>query len=359
MIRTWIAGDCWLAANSSKADFASVWGGLSPDIFIANLECALPAGPSRPARRALLPLDGGRLSQLRLGENVVCVLANNHVTDYGHAGVLETIQLVEENGFKAVGAGATLAKARKPAVLRFPERTIGILAYSDTRYHVGSIAATDHSPGVAPLDLSMVTEDLRCLAAQVNDVWLVLHWGHEYLRYPEPEQRELARVFSKAGASLIVGMHPHVIRGAEVLEKTPVYYSLGNFAFPPIPLIDGHLKKWDDESNQGFVISGEFESQKWNWNTTPYLISEAGQPRPLELNTQKAFRKKIGLLSAPLNEFYPAIYEKLRRREALLKIARRLGTMSWRERLLLPGRAVRMAILKLSSRNRSRVYGNP
>ena len=68
---------------------------------------------------------------------------------------------------------------------------------------------------------------------------------------------------------------------------------------------------------------------------------------------------KIGLLSAPLNEFYPAIYEKLRRREALLKIARRLGTMSWRERLLLPGRAVRMAILKLSSRNRSRVYGNP
>jgi hypothetical protein len=359
MIRTWIAGDCWLAASSSKTDFASVWAEPSPDIFVANVECAVPAGPSRPARRALLPLDGVRLSDLRLGENVVCVLANNHITDFGNEGVLETIHIVQQNGFKVVGAGATLAEARTPAVLRFPQRAIGILAYADTSYHVGSVAATEHGPGVAPLDLSMVTEDVRCLAAQVDDVWLFLHWGHEYLRYPEPEQRVFARVFSQAGASLIVGMHPHVMRGAEVMEKTPVYYSLGNFVFPPIPLVDGHLKKWDHESNQGFAISGKLESQEWDWNTVPYLISEAGQPRPVELNTQNALRKKIGLLSVPFNECYPARYKKLRRREALLKLARRLGTLSWRERLLLPGRAVRKAFLKLVGRDAARVCGSP
>jgi poly-gamma-glutamate synthesis protein (capsule biosynthesis protein) len=289
--------------------------------------------------------------------NIVCILANNHITDYGHDGVLETIHLVQENGFKVVGAGATLAKAREPAVLRFPERTIGILAYADTRYHVGSVAATAHNAGVAPLDPSMVTEDLRYLAAHVDDIWLFLHWGHEYLRYPEPEQRMLARAFSQAGASLIVGMHPHVMRGAEVLERTPVYYSLGNFVFPPIPLVDGYLKKWDHESNQGFVISGKLESQEWNWKAMPYLVSEAGQPQPVELNTQNALRNKIGMLSAPLDEFYAAHYEKLRRREVLLKTARRLGTMSWRERFSLPGRAVQKAILKLARRKSARVYG--
>jgi len=358
MLKTWIAGDCWLNSNLRPIDLASVWRETPPDLFIFNLECSVPAGRPRQARRALLPFDVKQLPGLGLGTKNICILANNHMNDFGAEGVMETIRAVRENGFYPVGAGESLELAREPAILRFPDRTIGILAYSDVQYHVGSVAATERSPGVAPLDPNLVCEDLRLLAPRVDDIWLALHWGKEYLRYPEPEQRELARLFARAGASLVLGMHPHVMRGSEYAEETPVFYSLGNFIFPPIHLVDGHLRRWDRESNQGFVLSGKLVGQHWNWSSTPYLVSEAGEPKRVNLEIQEALQRKIKELSTPLNDTYSLRYNRIRRREVLLKTARRLNTMSWAERLELPGRILKATYHRIAGKDTARVYGS-
>ena len=48
---------------------------------------------------------------------------------------------------------------------------------------------------------------------------------------PEDYQRSLAAQYAAAGADLVIGMHPHVLQGIELIDDTPVFYSLGNFIF--------------------------------------------------------------------------------------------------------------------------------
>jgi len=179
MVDAWIAGDCWLKPGIAPIDLRFISAGLSPSLLVVNLECAVPSGNPRSDRRSLLPLDPCRLRELAVANKTVCVMANNHVTDFGPESVLATLRAVTEGGLLALGAGATLEEARKPVVLDIAGRHIGLLAYADTRPHVGAMAASDRDPGVAPLDSKIVLEDVRRLARSVDDLWLFLHWGRE------------------------------------------------------------------------------------------------------------------------------------------------------------------------------------
>lgn len=64
-----------------------------------------------------------------------------------------------------------------------------------------------------------------------TDVVIMVHWGTELHPCPERWQRVLARRWVRAGASLIVGSHPHVLQGIERIDGAWVLYSTGNFVF--------------------------------------------------------------------------------------------------------------------------------
>jgi hypothetical protein len=337
-LTAWIAGDCWLDGSIRPFNAIGVWGEPAPSVFVVNLECAIPSGAVRPQRRALLPLDPAKLPQLALSKNTVCVLANNHVSDYGTEGLTATLEAVRRAGMLPLGAGATLGEARRPAILNVNGCRVGMLAYADTAYHVGAVAATNKDPGVAPLHPEVILSDLHALAHQVDTVWLFLHWGREYIRYPEPEQRALAFEFSKAGAELIVGVHPHVMRGTERYGKSTIYYSLGNFIFPPVRLADGPLLRWHTESRQGLALRGSLHDRQWLWEHLPYVISENGIPSAPARQHRVALLEKTAGLSAAFGEGYANRYGTLRRKELILKTARRLATMTWADRMRLPAR---------------------
>jgi hypothetical protein len=57
------------------------------------------------------------------------------------------------------------------------------------------------------------------------------HWGREGRGQPEPYQIELGHAAIAAGASAVIGSHPHVLQGIEVYQGKPIVYSLGNFVF--------------------------------------------------------------------------------------------------------------------------------
>ena len=79
------------------------------------------------------------------------------------------------------------------------------------------------------------------------------HWGEEYSSHPTPFQRRMAAVAAECGADLVLGHHPHVIEGIELISRTAtggkppatglpdrqlcwrrpalVAYSLGNLVF--------------------------------------------------------------------------------------------------------------------------------
>jgi hypothetical protein len=327
-----IAGDAWLRPGDEPADLGILTGGARPDIFIVNLECALQVGPARPDRRALLPLDAGRLRELMLGGTTVCIMANNHITDSGEEGLIATLEVAKRAGMLTVGAGANLAEARAPLVLEIERRKIALLAYADTAPHVGAIAATDRTPGVAPLDSAMVISDVRQVASKVQDVWLFLHWGLEFVRFPEPRQRELAQAFARAGATLIVGAHTHVVSGVETVGGAAVCYSLGNFIFPPIPLKGGGSLRWGRTSRCSFLLKGALERSAWHWKPVHFLISEAGNPQPLSPVQEQLADERLGNLSHCFTDTYLRRYPSLRRRDAVAHAAWRLWSMSWADR---------------------------
>ena len=58
-----------------------------------------------------------------------------------------------------------------------------------------------------------------------------MNWGAEYQKEANERQRDIGHFLVDAGASLILGSHPHIVQGVEIYKETPIVYSLGNFMF--------------------------------------------------------------------------------------------------------------------------------
>lgn len=159
----------------------------------------------------------------------VLSLANNHTLDYGQAVLLETIAVLKQHNMKGVGAGRNITAARAPALFTVRGVNVAFLAYSMT--YPKEFYAARLRPGTAQATLLRVREDVR-KARLTNDIVAVsFHWGAERMVYPKEYQKEFARAAIDAGASLILGHHPHVLQGVERYKDGVIAYSLGNFSF--------------------------------------------------------------------------------------------------------------------------------
>jgi poly-gamma-glutamate capsule biosynthesis protein CapA/YwtB (metallophosphatase superfamily) len=76
-----------------------------------------------------------------------------------------------------------------------------------------------------------VEADVRAAKTKADHVIPFFHWGREGNGTPEPYQVTLAHAAIDAGASAVMGSHPHVLQGMEVYQGAPIVYSLGNFVF--------------------------------------------------------------------------------------------------------------------------------
>jgi len=211
------------------------------DIAFVNNEAALcTGGRPLPGKGIWLRADPDAARALaRAGIDVVSI-ANNHVLDYDGEGFEETLEALESAGVAYVGGGLNLAAARSPVWIEADGLRVGFLAYTDfadifwSWSYRRTLAATDSRCGVAPLEEAAMVEDVAGAASQADAVVVSLHWGVEGGRMPTDGQRALARSLARAGATVIVGHHPHVLQGVEVVSGVPVLYSLGNLVWDPI-----------------------------------------------------------------------------------------------------------------------------
>jgi len=85
--------------------------------------------------------------------------------------------------------------------------------------------------GVAYADSAWVREDVTA-AKRGNDVVIVMmHWGREKQHELRDYQRVLGREAVEAGASLVIGTHPHISQGVELITRSVVAYSIGDGVF--------------------------------------------------------------------------------------------------------------------------------
>ncbi len=167
----------------------------------------------------------------------VVSIANNHTLDFDTSAFIDTLRTLDEEEIRYVGGGENLEEARRPVILERKNIKVGFLAYSELAHifwdwgYPRAFAAENKKAGVAPTDLNIMLEDIKKLEGQVDFIVISLHWGEEYIERPSLKEREIAHKLIDGGAHVILGHHPHVVRGLEVYKGGLIAYSLGNFVF--------------------------------------------------------------------------------------------------------------------------------
>jgi poly-gamma-glutamate synthesis protein (capsule biosynthesis protein) len=173
------------------ADFTYVWGNsleelASMDARIINLETSITGGGSPWVDKGIhYRMSPGNIACLTSARIDCCCIANNHVLDWGYAGLTDTLQTLDRAAIAYAGGGKNLSEAEAPAVLSLPQgRHILVWAVGARNSGIPEEwSATDNRPGVRLLrDLSSATarELGRRVKAykRVGDIAIVsVHWG--------------------------------------------------------------------------------------------------------------------------------------------------------------------------------------
>ncbi|MEP7052910.1 MAG: CapA family protein [Pseudomonadota bacterium] len=221
-----LPGEAVARGQDPFADFESL---LQTDLNVANLECSVARGGTPEQKRFTFHASPGVVAVLTRHFGAVS-LANNHSGDFGKPALEETMANLREGRLPFFGAGKDLASAHAPLILTRSGLRIALLGYDE--FLPRSFEATPSTPGVAWSEDEEVVTDIRAaLRAGADVVIPFLHWGWEGEAKPSDRQRRLARAMIDAGASAVIGSHPHVTQGAEMYRGRPIIYSLGNFVF--------------------------------------------------------------------------------------------------------------------------------
>lgn len=227
-------------------DFAYVWGDalaeltrLAPDLRIVNLETAITAAEAYwPDKGIHYRMHPANLPCLSAAGIDCCVLANNHVLDWGYAGLADTLAALEQAGIASAGAGRDAERAAAPAIL--PVAGKGrVLVYAWASADSGvppAWAAGAGQPGVNLLpDLSDATLAViaRRIGAERQPDDLVvasIHWGGNWGYAVADAQRRFARgLIDRAGVDVVHGHSSHHVKGIEVYRDRPILYGCGDF----------------------------------------------------------------------------------------------------------------------------------
>jgi hypothetical protein len=137
-----------------------------------------------------------------------------------------------------------------------------------------------------------ILADVRAARAATDSVVVSLHWGDEFIDRPSPEERDLAHAIMDAGADLIIGHHPHVLRGVERYGRGYIVYSLGNFVCDML---------WDETLRETAILQCRLSKEGIaEISVIPVRINNDYQPVVLQGSQAAALTARIDALSRAL-----------------------------------------------------------
>lgn len=225
------------------SDVADVFRGV--DFGFVNLETPVAPDHSRGTKAFLFNAPEELPEALKASGIKIVSFANNHVMDQGWAGFAESRKHLREIGLLFAGTGDTAQQAWQPVITEANGIKVGWLGM--TRWlngnrnpdaagqpHVNFFPYPGEANGAPGMDEAGVIEAVRKARAQCDFLIVSIHWGTEYAPAPRPEDAEVAHQIMEAGASVILGHHPHVLQPIETYRtqdgrNTVIFFSLGNF----------------------------------------------------------------------------------------------------------------------------------
>jgi poly-gamma-glutamate capsule biosynthesis protein CapA/YwtB (metallophosphatase superfamily) len=217
------------------ADPATAFGPISAvlrsaDFTAVNLETAITSGGTPQPKTYHFRAPATAFTALRDAGVDLVTMANNHVLDYGQAGLADTLAAARAARFPYVGIGVNATAAWAPYVVTIKGVKIAVIGISQVAELASSWVATPARPGEAnAIDLGRTLAAVRSAKRLASVVIVFMHWGTEGEACPDPNQLSLAHELAAAGASIIVGAHAHMLQGSGWLGHTFVAYGMGNF----------------------------------------------------------------------------------------------------------------------------------
>jgi poly-gamma-glutamate capsule biosynthesis protein CapA/YwtB (metallophosphatase superfamily) len=258
LITVYAVGD----VGAKRADCASIFKGCatalnSADLCFGQLETTISErGAKVPNARLAMRSPPTMAAAARTAGFDVMSFAGNHCLDFGYEAFEDTLHHAAQAGLLLCGAGDSLKSARRPVITAVNGMRIAVLAASsilpegyaadNDKAGCAPLRAFTHyeavemdQPGTPPRIRSFAQrDDLHGLLKSIKDaktsaevVLVSLHWGiHMVYASLAEYQIEVAHACIEAGADAVLGHHPHLLKGVELYEGKPIFYSLGNFA---------------------------------------------------------------------------------------------------------------------------------
>lgn len=236
------------------------------DLAFVNLESPFGRSGPRTDRGMIFKAEPEMIEGLKLAGIDIVSTANNHARDAGAEGVNYTLEWLAGHRIAAAGTGGDRAAAHQGAVLARNGVRFGFLAYTYDQKN-GNYPHEDER--VAMMDATAVRADVKKLTASADVVIVSMHAGREYEPQPTPSQAAFARAAIDAGASVVVGHHPHVPQPVEKYGGGVIFYSLGNLVFD---------QDHRPETRQGLLAEVRFRGASLEGYALRRVLIRRGQP---------------------------------------------------------------------------------
>ena len=240
--------------------------GERTDFLFGNLEFTLGDEPGVVTDLRRAQCRGSRdYARFLAGAGVTALnVANNHSTQAGDDAFQSTISLLRASGIHVVGTPADFGES---GTIDVGGTRIALLGWSDRPRQYAP-----HQPAYNEFS-SVAYETIAAARRRADIVIASVHWGDEFILVPSERERAVARAMIDAGATCVIGHHPHVVREVERYKGGVIAYSLGNF------ICD---MTWDERTRMTGWLAVDIEGGRVTASSfVPGVIADDYFPRPL------------------------------------------------------------------------------
>jgi len=284
-VRLIAVGDIILRTRNNKYPFENIKETLkNKDILFGNLEAVLSSKGKAAEKAHLLYSSPKNVEHLKSAGFDVLNIANNHIFDFGPEGFNNTLDVLYQNDLTFIGANNKPGKNH--VIVEKKGIKFGFLGYTEDGF-----SFPEKGVWINKIEEINIIKDIEYISPQCEFIIISLHWGINNAFYPSPKQLNFAHKLIDAGATVILGHHPHVIQGIERYKTGLIAYSLGNFQY------DSKLPK----RNKSIIFCLNFDRERVeSYEIIPVIIDKNFLPCVVDGKLKDEIDDFITKISQPL-----------------------------------------------------------
>ncbi|MDA8094051.1 MAG: CapA family protein [Betaproteobacteria bacterium] len=230
---------------ASPVHASYIWGdalevlrSCAPDVRIVNLETSITRSEAWESKGINYRMHPANIECLAAADIDCCVLANNHVLDFGREGLAETLDALDGAHIASAGAGRTLHDAKAPAILDLGAKGRVLIfgfACEDSGVPDRWAARPDASginwlADLSERSLQKATAQILGVAKPGDIIIASIHWGPNWgYGIDDPQRRFAQRLIVDSGVQVVHGHSSHHAKGIEIFQGCPIFYGCGDF----------------------------------------------------------------------------------------------------------------------------------